>query len=62
MKATDDKKMDIAKDIVVAYISNSPAESKDLDSVLAATKKIFETIDSLVQSQEAPKSPPGFRL
>jgi predicted transcriptional regulator len=62
MKATDEKKVDIAKDILVAYIANSPPESKDLDSVIAATKKIFEMVDSLVQSQEAPKGSPGFRL
>ena len=62
MKASDEKKVDTAKEILVAYISNGPEGSKDLDSIIAAAKRIFETVDSMVESQEPPKGPAGFRM
>ncbi len=62
MKATNDKKLDIAKEIVVAYIAHSPDESRDVDAVVTATKKIFEAVDALLETAEPPKEPAGFRL
>ncbi len=62
MKATNEKKVDIAKDILVAYIGHSPDESRDVDAVCAAAKKIFETVDSLLETQEPAKEQAGFRL
>ncbi len=62
MKATDEKKADIAKDILVAYIGHSPEQSRDLDSICAAAKKIFETVDSMVETTAPPKEQAGFRL
>lgn len=62
MKATNEKKVDIAKDILVAYIANSPQESRDVDSVCAAAKRIFEMVDSLVETQQGPTGGAGFRL
>lgn len=62
MKATNDKKMDVAKDILVAYISHGPEGGRDVDAVCDAAKKIFETVDSLVETVEAPKEQAGFRL
>jgi len=62
MKATNDKKLEIAKEIVVAYIAHSPEQSRDVDAVVAATKKIFEAVGSLVETIEPPREPAGFRL
>ncbi len=62
MKATNEKKLDIAKEIVVAYIAHSPEESRDVEAVVAATKKIFEAVDSLLETAEPPREAAGFRL
>ncbi len=62
MKATNEKKVDIAKDILVAYIANSPQESRDLESVCTAARRIFEMVDSLVETQQSPAGQAGFRL
>ncbi|MGE5618507.1 MAG: hypothetical protein ACM3US_04530 [Sphingomonadaceae bacterium] len=62
MKASNDKKVEIAKEILVAYISHSPEQARDVDSVCAAAKRIFETVDSIVETIEPPKEQAGFRL
>ena len=62
MKATSDKKLDLAREILLAYIANSPAESKDVDSVVAAARKIFEAVDSMVESTDMARDQAGFRL
>ncbi len=62
MKATNDKKADIAKDILVAYIGHAPDDARDVDAVVAAAKKIFEAVDSMVETTEGPKEAAGFRL
>ncbi len=61
MKANNDKKVDLAKEILLAYIANSPSESRDVDAVCAAAKKIFETVDSLLETAQPPSSSAGFR-
>jgi len=61
MKASNDKKVDVAKEILLAYIANSPAEAKDVDAVCAAAKKIFETVDSLLETTQQGGGPAGFR-
>ncbi len=62
MKATNEKKVDIAKEILVAYIGHSPEQSRDVDSVCDAARKIFLAVDSLLETYEGPKEPAGFRL
>ena len=61
MKASNDKKVDLAREILLAYIANSPEDSRDVDGVCTAATKIFETIDSLVETQQAPSGTAGFR-
>lgn len=62
MKASSDKKVDLAKDILVAYMAHSPEDSRNVDAVLSATKRIFEAVDSMVETVEGPKEPAGFKL
>lgn len=62
MKASSEKKLELAREILLAYIANSPAESKDVDSVVAAAKKIFDAVDSIVESTDATRDQAGFRL
>lgn len=62
MKATDEKKVDVAKEILVAYLGHAPSEGLNADAVCAAAKKIFETLDSLIETTEGPKEQAGFRL
>lgn len=62
MNATNEKKVDIAKEILVAYIAHSPEGSRDVDSICAAAKKIFETVDSVLETTEPGKEQAGFRL
>ena len=61
MKATNDKKVDLAKEILLAYIANSPNEARDVDTVCAAAKKIFEMVDSLLETAQQPTVQAGFR-
>lgn len=61
MKATNDKKVDLAKEVLLAYMANSPADAKDLDSVCAAARKIFETVDALLETTTQGSTPAGFR-
>ena len=61
MKATNDRKVDLAREILLAYIANSPAEARDVDSVCAAARKIFEAVDSLLETAQQPSAPAGFR-
>ncbi|MHB0868901.1 MAG: hypothetical protein ACYC66_03470 [Chloroflexota bacterium] len=62
MNATNEKKVDIAKEILVAYIAHSPEDARDVDSICAAAKKIFETVDSVLGTTEPGKEQAGFRL
>ena len=62
MKATNEKKVDLAKDILVAYIGRLPDDKRDFDSVRDAAKKIFDMVDSLLETQEGPSGSAGFRL
>lgn len=62
MKATNDKKLDLAKEILLAYIANGPADNKDVDSVIAAAKKIFDMVDSTVESTDQTREQAGFKL
>ena len=62
MKATNEKKVDIAKDILVAYIGHLPDDKRDVDSVCDAAKRIFAAVDSLLETQEGPSGSAGFRL
>jgi len=62
MKASSDKKVDLAKDILVAYMAHSPEDSRNVDAVLSAAKRIFEAVDSMVETVEGPKEPAGFKL
>ncbi len=61
MKANNDKKVDLAKEILLAYIANSPNEARDVETMCAAAKKIFETVESLLETTQAPSTPAGFR-
>lgn len=62
MKASSDKKVDLAKDILVAYMAHSPEDSRNVDAVLSAAKRIFEAVDSMVETVEGPKEQAGFKL
>ncbi len=62
MKASSEKKLDLAKEIILAYIANSPAENRDVDSVIGAAKKIFEMVDSVVESTDQSREQAGFKL
>ena len=62
MKATSEKKVDVAKEILVAYIAHGPEDKRDVDAVCAAAKKIFEAVDSLLETQEPTGERAGFRL
>lgn len=62
MKATNDKKLHVAKEILVAYISHGPEGGREVDAVCDSAKKIFEMVDSLVETVEGPKEQAGFRL
>lgn len=62
MKASSDKKVDLAKDILVAYMAHSPEDSRNVDAVLSAAKRIFEAVDSMVETVEGPKEAAGFKL
>ena len=52
----------MAKDILLAYIANSPTDNRDVDSVVAAAKKIFDVVDSMVETTEPAKEQAGFKL
>ena len=62
MKASTEKKLELAKDILLAYIANSPTDSRDVDTVVAAAKKIFDMVDSTVETTEPSKEQAGFKL
>ena len=62
MKASSEKKLELAKDILLAYIANSPTENRDVDAVVAAAKKIFDMVDSTVETMEPAKEQAGFKL
>lgn len=62
MKATNDKKVDVAKEILLAYIAHSPEQARSVEDVCAAARKIFDTVDSLLDTMEQPKEQAGFRL
>lgn len=62
MKATNEKKVDIAKDILVAYIGHLPDDKRDVDSVCVAAKRIFDMVESLIETQQGPSGGAGFRL
>ncbi len=62
MNASNEKKLELAKDILLAYIANSPTEARDVESVVVAAKKIFEMVDSLVESTDSSKEHAGFKL
>ncbi len=62
MKATGDKKLELAKDILLAYIANSPTDSREVEHVVSAAKKIFDMVDSIVETTEPSKEQAGFKL
>ena len=62
MKASNDKKVDLAREILLAYIANSPTEDRNVDSVIGAAKKIFEMVDSVVESTDENREHAGFKL
>ncbi len=62
MKATGEKKLELAKDILLAYIANSPADSREVENVVSAAKKIFDMVDSIVETTEPSKEQAGFKL
>ena len=62
MKASNEKKVELAKEILLAYIANSPTENRDVDSVVSAAKKIFEAVDSMVESTDQTREQAGFKL
>lgn len=56
---TSEKKADIAKDIVVAYLSNMKDEDlADLDKVSAAITRLVDLVDSTFEVPE--RQPAGF--
>ncbi len=61
MKASNDKKVDLAKEVLLAYIANSPEQARDVDTVCAAAKKIFEAIDQIVETTQPSSAGAGFR-
>ncbi len=62
MKASNEKKLDLAREVLLAYIANSPADNRSVESVVDAAKKIFDAIDGLVESTDQSKEQAGFRL
>lgn len=58
---TPEKKAEIARDIVVAYLSNvEKAELADLDKVNAAITRLVDVVDQTFEAPE--KASPGFGL
>ncbi len=62
MKASNDRKVDLAKEILLAYIAHSPEQSRDVDTVCAAAKKIFDAVDAMLETSEQPREQAGFRI
>lgn len=62
MKATNERKVDLAKDILLAYIAHSPEDSRGVENVIDAAKKIFGAVDSLVETEGPSREQAGFRL